>query len=145
MFINILFFLMLMLIFALLVIPDFIYQKQYDDKVLGMFNHFIVFLRGILLFIGLFKIQQGLRGIVSIGFYNTVNEKKFKSGGYFLILFGLSSAIFNSVIKNELQLNVFVTNFVQYFFVVLVGLGLYVFADFIRSAGVLKEENDLTI
>ncbi len=143
--INILFFILLILILAILVAPDFVYQKQYDDKTLGMFNHFIVFMRGILLFIGLFKIQQGLYAIIKNGFYNSISEIKFKNGGFFLILFGVTAIIFNIIIKRELQLNIFITNFVQYLFVVLVGLGLYILSDFIKSGGILKEENDFTI
>ncbi|TGV00712.1 DUF2975 domain-containing protein [Flavivirga rizhaonensis] len=144
-FINILFLILLLVLIVILVIPDFLYQKPHDDKVLGIFNHLVIFCRGLLLFMGLFKIQQALKAIIKYGFYNKVSEVRFKKGGLFLILFGVIGFIFNIIIKSELELNVFITNFVQYFFVLLVGLGLFVFSDFIKSGTILKEENDLTI
>lgn len=143
--INVAFIILLFVILTLLVIPDFVYQKVYPDKVLGTFNHFIVFLRGLLLFIGLFKTQQGLKAIIKNGFYNTLSEMKFKSGGFYLVLFGIAAFIFNIITKPELELNIFIVNFVESIFVILVGLGLYILADFIKSGGILKEENDLTI
>lgn len=144
-FINILFLVLLVVLMAVLVLPDFIYLKVHDGKVLGMFNHLVIFCRGLLLFIGLFKIQQALKAILKYGFYNSISEVKFKKGGLFLVLFCLSSFIFNIIIKSELELSVFIINFVQYFFVLLVGLGLFIFSDFIKSGTILKAENDLTI
>ncbi|WP_248724733.1 hypothetical protein [Seonamhaeicola sp. ML3] len=143
--INSLLFGLLIFILVLLVIPDLIFQKQYDDKVLGMFNHLIVFLRGLLLLIALFQVQKGLSAIIKNGFYNTFSETKFKKGGFFLILVGIIGIVFNIITKTELDLNVFITNFVELCFVILVGLGLYILADFIKSGGILKQENDLTI
>ncbi|MBC3756794.1 DUF2975 domain-containing protein [Hyunsoonleella sp. SJ7] len=143
--VNILLASVLVVILILLVIPDFLYQKTYPNETFGIFKHFVVFLRGTLLLFGLFKIQQGLISIIKHGFYNTISESKFKRGGFFLILVGVTSIAFNIILKGEFQATVLITNFVQSFFVILVGLGLYVLADFIKSGGKLKEENDLTI
>lgn len=143
--VNVLLVTLLMVILILAVIPDFLYKKTYSNETFGMFNHLITFLRGSLLLCGLFKIQQGLRAIIEHGFYNTFSEFKFKRGGFFLILVGIISIAFNILLNGELKLNVLITNFVQSFFVILVGLGLYILADFIKSGGKLKDENDLTI
>ncbi|WP_203256461.1 hypothetical protein [Hyunsoonleella ulvae] len=136
---------LLIVILFILVIPDFIYQKVYTDKVLGMFHHFFVFVRGLLLLIALFKIQQGLRAIIKHGFYNAISETKFKSGGFFLCVVGIIAIVLNIILKSETELNIFITNIVHSFFIMLIGLGLYILADFIKSGGILKEENDLTI
>lgn len=136
---------LLLVILFLTVIPDFIYQKVYDDKVLGTFHHFFVFVRGLLLLIALFKIQKGLQAIIKYGFYNTTSETKFKNGGFFLCVVGITAIVFNIILKSETELNIFITNIVHSFFIVLIGLGLYILADFIKSGGILKQENDLTI
>ncbi|TYA73931.1 hypothetical protein [Seonamhaeicola marinus] len=143
--INIALIVLLFVILGLLVIPDLIFQKAYTDKALGTYNHLIIFLRGLLLLVGLFKTQQGLMAIIRNGFYNTISELKFKRGGLFLVLFGITGIIFNIITKQELELNIFITNFIESIFVILVGLGLFILADFIKSGGILKEENDLTI
>lgn len=144
-FINILFSILLIISIAILVIPDFVYLKNHDDKVFGMFNHLIIFIRGIVLFIGLLQIQKALKAIIKQGFYNLVSEVKFRKSGFFLVIYGIASSIFNICIMSELKLDEFINNFILYFFVVLVGIGLYVLSDFIKSGGILKQENDLTI
>lgn len=141
----ILFSILLTVSIAILIIPDLVYLKKYDDKVFGMFNHLIILIRGIILFIGLLQIQTGLKAIIKRGFYNLISEVKFKKGGLFLIMYGILSSIYNICIMIELKLDTFINNFIIYFFIVLVGIGLYVLSDFIKSGGKLKEENDLTI
>lgn len=136
---------MLLATLVFLVIPDLIYWKQYDHKVFGPFNHLVDFMRGALLFIALWKAQQGLAALMQQGFYNRISELKFKSSGVFLIILAISSAIFNIFIMGEIELNFFITNFMQYFFILLAGIGLHIFSDFIKSGKVLKEDTDLTI
>ncbi len=143
--INTSFTFVLLIQLLILVIPDFVYSREYGIKILGRFNHLIILVHGLLLLVGLFKVQQGFRAILNLGFYNVSSENRFKKGGRFLILFGVFGAIYNLITASELELDVLVTNFIQYFFVVLVGLGLYILSEFIKNGGILKEENDLTI
>ncbi|OEJ98657.1 hypothetical protein A8C32_05510 [Flavivirga aquatica] len=143
--INTLLIILLITCLIILVIPDFMYSKAYDDKVFGMFNHFIIFMRGIILFIGLAQVQRGLKAVIKQGFFNATSEVKFRKGGLFIIIFGVLGAIYNTCVRAELKLDIFINNYIHYFFIILVGLGLYMLVDFIKNGGKLKEENDLTI
>ncbi|MEH6534841.1 MAG: hypothetical protein V7719_00505 [Psychroserpens sp.] len=129
----------------MLVIPDLYNSKPYDDYVLGSFNNLI--LTGLLVIIvtGSFKIQQGIKYIINEGFFNSVSEFKFRSAGLIFIIFAICRIVYVLIIMSEFELSELINNLVMAFLVVLVGMGLFIFSDFIKNGGVLKEENDLTI
>ncbi|AUP79171.1 hypothetical protein [Flavivirga eckloniae] len=144
-FINVFFSILLVVQLVLLIGPDLIYWKQYEDRTFGTFQSLIEGVRLVLLLIGLFKVQHGVRAIIDEGFYNVTSQVKFKKSGFFLIIYVLISFAYNILVMKELELNIFIVNFIQYYFILLVGIGLYIFSDFIKNGGKLKQENDLTI
>lgn len=128
-----------------LVIPDLYQGKVYEKHVLGMFNNLV--LTGLLVFIviGSFKIQQAIRYIIKDGFFNEKSKIKFKLAGNIFISFAICRIIYIIIVRSEFKLNELIHNLMLAFLVVLIGIGLLIFSDFIKNGGLLKEENDLTI
>ena len=128
-----------------LVIPDLLHSKVYEDNVLGSFNHLILTSLLALIVTGSFKIQQGIRYILKEGFFNKISELKFKLAGKIFIAFALCRLLYIIITMHAFKLNELINNSILAFVVVLVGIGLLIFSDFIKNGGVLKEENELTI
>ena len=128
-----------------LVIPDIINYKADNGHVLGAFNNFI--LTGLLIIIvtGSFKIQQGIKHIIKDGFFNSISELKFRRAGLIFIIFAICRIVYILIIMSEFKLSELINNLIMAFLVVLVGMGLLIFSDFIKNGGVLKQENELTI
>ncbi|OUR98209.1 hypothetical protein A9Q86_14235 [Flavobacteriales bacterium 33_180_T64] len=129
----------------MLVIPDIYYSKVYENHVLGAFNNLI--LTGLLVIIltGSFKVQQGIKHIIKEGFFNSTSELKFKHSGLIFIVFACCRFLYIIIVIREFKLSELINNSIMAFLVILVGIGLLIFSDFIKNGGVLKEENDLTI
>lgn len=128
-----------------LVIPDIYHSKVYEDQVLGSFNNLVLISLLILIVTGSFKIQQGIQYIIKDGFFNPKSEVKFKLAGKLFIGFALCRITYIIIAMSEFKLNELINNLILAFIVVLVGIGLLIFSDFIKNGGVLKQENDLTI
>ncbi len=128
-----------------LVIPDIVNSSQTKNHVLGAFNNLI--LTGLLsvILMGSFKIQQGIKHIIKDGFFNRISELKFRKAGLIFVGFALLRTAYIILARNEFKLNELINSFIMAFLVVLVGMGLLIFSDFIKNGGVIKEENDLTI
>lgn len=128
-----------------LVIPDFFGSKVSNDSVLGKYNNLLLTaLLGIIL-VGSFKIQHGVNYIIKEGFFNNTSEIKFRVAGKIFILFAIFRIIYIIISIEDVNLNELINSSVLAFLVILVGLGLLIFSDFIKNGGVLKQENDLTI
>lgn len=130
---------------TLLVIPDLFSSKVYEDHVLGSFNNLV--LTGLLtvIVIGSIKVQQGIQSIIKNGFFNHKSEVKFKNAGWIFIGFALCRIIYIIITIREFELNDLINNSILAFVVILLGIGLLIFSDFIKNGGILKDENDLTI
>ena len=131
-------------IFAL-VIPDLYHSKVYENNVLGSFNNLVLTGLLIIILFGSFKIQRGIQSIIKNGFFNPKSEVNFKQAGNVLILFTFLRVVYLVIINSEFKLNELINNSILAFLVLLVGIGLLIFSDFIKNGGVLQEENDLTI
>jgi len=131
--------------FFALVIPDLYHSKSYDNHVLGTFNNLILTGLLVVIVIGSFKIQHGIKYIIKDGFFNSISESKFRSAGLIFIVFAICRVIYILIIMSEFKLSELINNLIMAFLVVLVGMGVLIFSDFIKNGGVLKEENDLTI
>jgi hypothetical protein len=94
---------------------------------------------------GSFKIQQGIQHIIKDGFFNKISELRFKLAGKIFIGFAICRIIYIIIVMSEFQLNELVNNLILAFIVILVGIGVLIFSDFIKNGGILKDENDLTI
>ena len=95
--------------------------------------------------VGSFKIQHGVNYIIKEGFFNNTSEIKFRVAGKIFILFAIFRIIYIIISIEDVNLNELINSSVLAFLVILVGLGLLIFSDFIKNGGVLKQENDLTI
>lgn len=130
---------------ALLVIPDLYHLNNQNDHVLGVFNNLALTSLLSLIVFGSFIVQQGIKYVIKKGFFNDISEAKFKRAGFIFILFALCRVIYIIIINKEFTLSELINNFILGFLVLLVGLGLLIFSDFIKNGGILKQENDLTI
>lgn len=128
-----------------LVIPDMYNSKVYEDNVLGSFNHLVLTSLLALIVTGSFKIQQGIQYILKDGFFNPKSELKFKLAGKLFIGFAGCRLLYIIITMRTFKLNEIINNSILAFVVVLLGIGLLIFADFIKNGGILKEENELTI
>ncbi|MBL4904872.1 MAG: DUF2975 domain-containing protein [Flavobacteriaceae bacterium] len=128
-----------------LVIPDLYHSKVYENSVLGSYNHLVLTMLLTIILLGSFKVQQGIQAIIKNGFFNPKSVVKFKQAGMILILFTFLRVVYIIIIKSEFKLNELINNSILAFLVLLVGIGLLIFSDFIKNGGVLQEENDLTI
>jgi hypothetical protein len=144
-FINIMTTILIGVQIVFLVIPALYHSKIYDENVLGSFNNLILTALLVLIVIGSFKIQQGIKYIIKDGFFNHKSEVKFKLAGKIFIGFAICRIVYIIIVMIDFKLNELINNLILAFIVILVGIGLLVFADFIKNGGVLKEENDLTI
>ena len=144
-FINILTTILIGAQFLFLVIPDIYHSKIYEDNVLGAFNNLVLTSLLALIVTGSFKIQQGIQYIIKDGFFNKKSELKFKLAGKIFIGFAICRIVYIIIVMSEFQLNELINNLILAFIVILVGIGLLIFSDFIKNGGVLKEENELTI
>ena len=131
-------------VFAL-VIPDLYHSKTYENNVLGSFNNLVLTGLLIIILFGSFKIQQGIQAIIKNGFFNPKSEVSFKQAGKTFIFFTFLRVVYIVIINSEFKLNELINNSILAFLVLLVGIGLLIFSDFIKNGGVLQEENDLTI
>ncbi len=129
----------------LLVIPDLYHSKAYENNVLGSFNNLALTVLLTIILLGSYKVQQGIQAIIKNGFFNPKSEVNFKKAGMILILFTFLRVVYIVIINSEFKLNELINNSVLAFLVLLVGIGLLIFSDFIKNGGVLQEENDLTI
>ena len=144
-FINIMTSILIGIQFLFLVIPDLSQSKVYENHVLGTFNNLVLTLLLVLIVTGSFKIQQGIQYIIKDGFFNKRSELKFKLAGKIFIGFAICRIVYIMIVMSEFQLNELINNLILAFIVIIVGIGLLIFADFIKNGGVLKEENELTI
>ena len=144
-FINILTTILIGVQIVFLVIPDLYHSKVYESNVLGSFNNLVLTLLLVLIVTGSFKIQQGILYIIKDGFFNIKSQLKFKLAGKIFIGFALCRIIYIIIVMSEFQLNELINNLILAFIVILVGIGLLIFSDFIKNGGILKDENDLTI
>ena len=144
-FINILTTILIVVQIAFLIIPDLYNSKVYEDKVLGSLDNLVLTSLLVLIITGSFKIQQGIRYIIKDGFFNPKSELKFKFAGKIFIGFAFSRIAYIIIAMSDFELNELINNLIIAFIVILVGIGLLIFSDFIKNGGVLKEENDLTI
>jgi len=128
-----------------LVIPDLFQSKAYEDNVLGAFDNLVLTSLLAVIVIGSFKIQQGIQYIIKDGFFNSKSEFKFKLAGKIFIGFAVCRLLYIGITMQAFKLNELINNAILAFVVVLVGIGLLIFSDFIKNGGILKEENELTI
>lgn len=128
-----------------LVIPDILNSETANNHPLGVYNN--LFLTGLLIIIvaGSFNIQLAIKYIIKDGFFNKISESKFRIAGLIFIIFSVCRVIYILIVMSEYKLSELINNFIMVFLVVLVGMGLMIFSDFIKNGGVLKEENELTI
>ena len=128
-----------------LVIPDILNSESPNNHPLGAYNN--LFLTGLLIIIvsGSFNIQQGIKHIIKDGFFNKISESKFRTAGLIFIIFSICRIIYILIIMSEYKLSELINNFIMAFLVILVGMGLMIFSEYIKNGGVLKAENDLTI
>jgi len=143
--INILTTILIVVQFLFLAIPDLYNSKVYEDNVLGSFNNLVLTSLLALIVTGSFKIQQGIHYIIKDGFFNPKSELKFKVAGKIFIGFAFCRIAYIIIAMRDFELNELINNLILAFIVILVGIGLLIFSDFIKNGGVLKEENDLTI
>ncbi len=144
-FINILTIILIGVQTVFLVIPDLFRAKAYEENVFGSFNHLVLTSLLALIVTGSFKIQQGIHYIIKDGFFNPKSEMKFNLAGKIFIGFALSRLLYIIITMGTFKLNEIINDSILAFVVVLLGIGLLIFADFIKNGGILKEENELTI
>ena len=144
-FINILTTILIGVQIVFLVIPDLYHSKVYEGNVLGSFNNLVLTLLLVLIVTGSFKIQQGILYIIKDGFFNIKSQLKFKLAGKIFIGFALCRIVYIIILMSDFKLNELINNLILAFIVILVGIGLLVFSDFVKNGGILKEENELTI
>lgn len=143
--VNILSILMIVSQLVLLVIPDIFNSKVYNKFVLGKYNHLVLTSLLSVIVFGSITIQQGINAIIKNGFFNAISEVKFRKAGKILILFTVLRVLYVLVVNSEFLLSGFINNLVLALLVLIVGIGLLIFSDFIKNGEVLQKENDLTI
>ncbi|WP_412987121.1 hypothetical protein [Pontimicrobium sp. IMCC45349] len=128
-----------------LVIPDLLGSRVSSISVLGRYNNLLLTTLLVIILAGSFKIQQGVKYMIKEGFFNPTSEIKFRMAGTIFIVFAICRIIYIAVAMKDFKLNELINNSILAFLVILVGLGLLIFSDFIKNGGILKQENDLTI
>lgn len=115
-------------------------QQYIDAKITSFFS--------LLLILGLFFIQRALFSIIKKGYFNSIASKRFKIAGMFFVITGFGSAIFSVIVlTREIGTNsqFLLHNFILDFLLVMIGFGLFIFADVIKKGNILEQENQLTI
>ncbi|MEP1488954.1 MAG: DUF2975 domain-containing protein [Algibacter sp.] len=118
-------------------IPEYNPLKDYGFLLNLCFN--------FLFLIGIFFVQRGLYNIIKKGFFNTKSNSLFRKGGLLFIISGFCNFFINIIIpllKGQNFFKIFIGND---FYILVIGLSLYLTADLIQDGSLLKQENDLTI
>lgn len=127
------------------VMNDEALQKTFDRVLFKHYKFFVDFFFTFLFVIGIIFVQKGLYNIMKKGFFNKKSNSLFRKGGLLFIISGLCSFIINIVVplfKGQNFFNMFIGND---FYILVIGLSLYLTADLIQDGSLLKQENDLTI
>ena len=96
-----------------------------------------------LFIVGLFYVQKALLLFSKNQFFTKKSISLLKTSAYYLILFSLSSIIFNTY--NIVSAEALIANYVLYALIFLIGFGLICFANVLKEGKYLKQENELTI
>lgn len=120
-------------------------DEFYKKFIFGYYTQFVGLIFSVITFIGLFFIQQGLKTTIKEGFFNKKSSFKFKTGGQLFLISGVLSLVFDlSLVYYSVSISLF-ESLGQDFLLIMVGFGLFVFADVIQNGNILKQENELTI
>lgn len=96
-----------------------------------------------LFIVGLLYVQKALLLFSRNQFFTQKSISLLKTSAYCLILFSLSSIIFNTY--NIISTEALIANYILYALICLIGFGLICFTNVLKEGKYLKQENELTI
>ena len=124
----------------------FIIFKTFEGITYSDFIITIIF--SVITIIGLFFLQRAFYLIIKKGIFNTSTISNFKKAGWFFLISGIGSTLYNNFMiftDSDNTSHNFFFNFEKDFLLIMIGFGLFILADIIKNGNILKQENELTI
>ena len=120
-------------------------NKIDENLIFGSYTRYIQSTFSLILFFGLIFIHLGLRTLIEKGYFNTESASDFRKGGLFFLISGILSLVMETYLFLVTKVIAHLGFMAQEFLILLMGISLYILADFIQHGSLMRQDNELTI
>ena len=116
-----------------------------EQLILGSYTRYFQFMFSIVLLFGLIFVHLGLKKVIYKGYFNDKSAENFRTGGLLFLISGILSLIIETYLFFVTKVIAHLGFMGQDFLILLMGLSLFILADFIQNGSLFKQDNELTI